>query len=743
MKRIVVCVFVLLCFDVSNAVADTPTTTIRLRVRVEDSQGKPIGKPRGTLFKTPPQSNRGNRSETQVVISKQGAPIVGGADGVIETSPLASKDAYVLEVDADGFAPELTQWTSPAQTGTIELPPITLRKLAAIEGTIVDRQGHAVPKAAVIQAGDGPQRLEAVSDERGHFVLQGVPEGKAIVCFDASGYRFWGFVLPCPTSTARIVLERPDDPNPRTLKRAPDSAHDWTAARREAASKKLLEPLVAATLSATVIDETNLLPLLVAARLDPQAVLARMDKLHFARPGRRALILNTATDASLEHNTPEASLAAIAKLDDRERQLDAYLYWFQRSGRTRHDLPARREALKRARELLAASKSTNTSWYRLCRLGSELWDTGDHEAAREVFKECRALLEKMPPDARGREGLRINLAMALARDNVEEAKKLATDLEPGPMLLMAGEIAREHPEAVEEFLANVSNQLSLLQLRGVANNLPELVFRMARHDPAAAERILVKFAQPPQAKSDAESIFGLGSSMFGNFSKELIDFQVLKVKAVCYGLLADAAAKRDPAAARHAVLQAVELVKPLRTGFVHPANQFYHTPAGMMVQLIPVAERIDPALANEIFWRTLSLRISMSGESFDRLMLDVDTPDLVNILRFYDEPLAASLLEPVLSRLVKRSYSGMPTYAWGIQALTLLDPERAIAFPKLLCERAAWDGSLPRNSAIQVIANVLNSDDLWDKDVDRRLHSQLTRVRNVYGAYLTGEDDGS
>ena len=423
--------------------------------------------------------------------------------------------------------------------------------------------------------------------------------------------------------------------------------------------------------------------MLVAARLDPQGVLARIDKLHFAQPARRALILNTAIDTSLDRGTPEASLAAIAKVDDRERQLDAYLYWFQRSGRTRHDLPARREALKRARGLLAASKSSDANWYRLCRLGSELWDTGDHEAAREVFKECGALLEKMPAGARGREGLRMNLAMALARDNVEEATKLATDLEPGPMLLMAGEIAREHPEAVEAFLANVPNQLSLMQLRGVANNLPELVFRMARHDPAAAERILVKYAQPPQAKSDAESIFGLGGGLFGNFSKELIDFQVLKVKAVCYGLLADAAAKRDPAAARHAVLQAVELLKPLRAGFVHPANQFYHTPAGMMVQLIPVAERIDPALANEIFWRTLSLRISMSGESFDRLMLDIDTPDLVNILRFYDERLAAGLLEPILSRLVKRSYSGMPTYAWSIQSLTLLGSRASDHVPQI------------------------------------------------------------
>ncbi len=257
MQRIVVWLGVLLCFDLSHAVADSPPTTIGLRVHVVDGHGKPIGKPRGTLFKTTPQSKRGNRSETQVVISKPGPAFVGGADGVIETPPLASKDAYVLEVDADGFAPELTQWTSPAKTGTVELPAVTLRRLAAIEGTIVDRQGHSVHNATVIQTGDGPKRLGAVSDPQGHFVLSGIPEGESIVCFEAAGYRFYGCVLACPTNKARIELERQDDPHPRTLKRAPVSAHDWPATRREAASKKLLEPLVTAALSATVIDETQ------------------------------------------------------------------------------------------------------------------------------------------------------------------------------------------------------------------------------------------------------------------------------------------------------------------------------------------------------------------------------------------------------------------------------------------------------------------------------------------------------
>jgi hypothetical protein len=742
MRSLVVCIAVAATLGLARAEADAPTTTVLLRMRVEDGQGKPITNARGTLFQTTPQSNRSARSDSVVVISKKGPPMIGGTDGVLQTTPLPLKQAYVLEIDAEGFAPELTRWTNATQSGTIDLPVVKLRRLGVVKGMVVNRQGEPLASVTVIQAGDGPKRLEVVTDQQGHFVLEGVPEGQAVACFEASGYRFFGSVLACPSDNARIELERVADPHPRALKRAPLSSHEWTEDRRKAESKKLMEPLITTALAAKVVDETNLFPLLAAARIDPERVLAVFEQLKFARPGRQALIRNTITDAMLSRNkSPEASLAAIAKLKDPETQLDSYLAWLQ-SDHAKHVDPAtRRQVFKRTRDLLAASKAVNSKWFYLCRLATFLWDAGEREMAHEVFDECRTLLNKMPNDAPGRESFRIRLAMAVSRESVGETKKLATDLEPGPMLLVAGEIARHHFEEVEAFLAEVPTKLSLMQLNGVANNLPELIYRVARRDPAAAERLLLKFANPPQAQSDAESVFGLGGGLFGNLSKDLIDFEVLKVKAICYGLLAEAALGHDPAAARHALLQAVELIRPQRTGFVHPANQFYHTPAGLMIQLVPIAERVDPALANEIYWRALSLRISMSGESFERLMLDVDTPDVLNLVRFYDEPLAVRLLEPVLSRLVSETYSGMPTYIWCIQTLTLLDPQRAIAFPGTLSGQPGWDGTSPRNSATQIIASVLTNDSLWDKKVDRRIKNQLARVHNVYGAYIDLDDE--
>jgi hypothetical protein len=739
MRALTVVATLSLCFGTKSTTADGPSTTIRLRVHVEDRMGKPVFKARGALFKTTPQTGRSLQNESAFVIARQGAPLPAGADGLITTSPLPLKQAYVLEIDAEGFAPELSRWTSPTESGTVDLPTVKLRTLGVINGTIVDRQGQPVPNVRVIQGGDGPKRLEAVSDRQGRFELKGVAEGKVIVCFEAAGYRFFGSMLFCPADAARIELERNNDPNPRLLKRQSVLPNEWSAERRSAAAKKLLEPLVAAALAKTVIDETDVSMIMVAARTEPQRVLARINDLKFALPFRREQIRNMATNSLSDGETPEALLEAASKLKDPQSQINVYLYRFRFNQAKRASVAQRRVALKKAQDLISAAKEPVSQGFWLCELGGQLWDIGEHDTARKVFNECRTLLEKMPADARGREGIRITLAMAVARESTAEAKKLAGELEPGPTFRLAGEVARYHPEDVESLLASVPSELSLMQLSAVGNNLPRVCYQVARRDPAAAERILLKFARPPQAQSDAESIFGLGSSMFGNFSKELIDFQIFKVKAISYGLIADAAAKRDPAAARHALLQAVEIIRPLRAGFVHPANQFYHTPSGLMTLLIPVAERVDRALANEILWRALSLRISLSGESYDRLMLDVDTPDLVDVVQFYDEPVAREVLEPILSRVVSRSYSGMPTYVWPIRSLTMLDPERAIAFPQLLSDRPGWNGSRPRDAANQAIANVLAIP--WDKDVSRRLNSQLTAMRNVYGAYVATADE--
>lgn len=742
MPRCMFFVAVIVCSAFGIVLADSPSETIRLRVHVQDAAGHPLGDAHAALFKATPQSAKAARNEAAISISKQADSLTAGKDGVIQTPALRGKMAYVLQVDAAGYAPQLTRWTHPTQAGTIELPAVKLRRLAAIKGTIVDRAGKPIEKVTVIQSGDGPKRLETATDHQGHFELAGIPEGKTVVCFEAAGYRFVGDVLSCPNENSRIVLERPDDPSPRVLKRAALSSQEWTEERRLAVAKRQLEPLVAPILWKKAIDDSNYFIIVAVARTDPKRMLEQLDALKFDRPWRRNQLRTISTNALVDRGggKREDSLSAISKISDPDSRIGAYLYRFQNSPENRANIPARRAALDKAHELIAASKNPMMHAFQLCQLASKFSEIGDQGTARKILQECKSVYEKMPQEARGREAIRLNLAMAIARDDPAEAKKLAAELEPGPMLRLAGEIARKHPQDVEALLATVPNELSLMQLQGVGNNLPTLVSRVARKDPAAAERILARFARPPKAQSDADSIFGLGGGMF-NLSKEVIDFQVLKVKAACFGLIADASAKRDRQAARHALLQAVELIKPLRQGVLHPTDRFYHTPAGLMVMLVPVAERIDAALANEIFWRAISLRSSMAGESYERLMLDAETPYLVNIIKFYDAELADELLKPSLARVIARSYSGMPTYGWSIQSLTQMHPEQAIDFPNQLSDLPGWSGYSPRDSAQQTVISVLTSPSLWDKDPALRLRAELSSLRNAYNVYLDAEDN--
>ena len=171
--------------------------------------------PRHELFlKTTPQTGRALLRDANLVIGKQGEPNLGSRDGVIETPPVSNRQAYVLEVEAEGFVPELTRWTPANQSGTIDIPPVRLRRCVEIRGLVINRRGQPIPNAVVVQSGDGPKRLETHSDQGGQFVLQGVPEGRAAVCVEASGFRYFGTVLQSPSEGIVSNWSVPTNPIP-------------------------------------------------------------------------------------------------------------------------------------------------------------------------------------------------------------------------------------------------------------------------------------------------------------------------------------------------------------------------------------------------------------------------------------------------------------------------------------------------------------------------------------------------
>jgi hypothetical protein len=259
---------------------------------------------------------------------------------------------------------------------------------------------------------------------------------------------------------------------------------------------------------------------------------------------------------------------------------------------------------------------------------------------------------------------------------------------------------------------------------------------VAREDPAAAERLLLKYARVPTPKTDAEKLFGLGGSFGLNLSKEFIEFQVAKLKAACYALIAETALPRDSAATRHALGEAIELVKPLHEGFVYPLSDDYHGPAVLMAMLIPIAQETDPPLAREAMWRALSVRVSASGESGEREKIDLDICLLANLVRYFDRDVAESLMEPVLARVRARTFAGITPYYSFTRWLALESPERALAWADSLCDRPSWNGGNPRESTRQVIANILSNTDDAGNVPGERLKRELAGVQSAYGIYV-------
>jgi hypothetical protein len=78
---------------------------------------------KGVLFKMIPPRGQAARRNAEPAIVRAGSASLS-KDGYRETQELPTKAGYVLETQADGFAPELSRWTHPQQSGTLELPPV-------------------------------------------------------------------------------------------------------------------------------------------------------------------------------------------------------------------------------------------------------------------------------------------------------------------------------------------------------------------------------------------------------------------------------------------------------------------------------------------------------------------------------------------------------------------------------------------------------------------------------------------
>jgi hypothetical protein len=133
--------------------------------------------------------------------------------------------------------------------------------------------------------------------------------------------------------------------------------------------------------------------------------------------------------------------------------------------------------------------------------------------------------------------------------------------------------------------------------------------------------------------------------------------------------------------------------------------------------LLPVVERIDPALVPEVFWRDVASRLPRGNpRSIDAYFwADSSSSWLITYLAWYDRDVAAALFEPIQARMEQTDGRELATWAREFMAWSFFDPRAAVA----RLEKLPIDSKLqlPAIRARLVVAELLARphEDRWRK----------------------------
>jgi hypothetical protein len=161
-----------------------------------------------------------------------------------------------------------------------------------------------------------------------------------------------------------------------------------------------------------------------------------------------------------------------------------------------------------------------------------------------------------------------------------------------------------------------------------------------------------------------------------------------------YFFLALGSKGRDESISGHAFQSGVQGLDR----FMLERQEVYQHIAGA---LLPIVERIDPALVPEVFWRDVASRLIFGNP---RTLQAYSPSHLIMRLGWYDREVAAALFEPSLARMDQSSGGDWAHGTMEFQAWSIFDPRAAVA----RLETLAIDPQLP-NNAIQARLAVAKS----------------------------------
>lgn len=450
-------------------------------------------------------------------------------------------------------------------TITEKTPP----KARTVGGRVVDAKGKPVASAAVFQSGDATARTETTSDAEGRFSLPGVAEASTFVFARATGFRFGGRAIKAGESDVTITLTREGERPAVSMGTLAPAA---TLEQESAAAHRLIDTQVTKVLEkGDMSDKVRLLEVL--ARIDPARTLELTEGKTITEPFLKAMLRHRVASALLE-SAPDEALAVAESIEDPSARTLTLL-------KAVDALPASEKAKKEElldRALVGAKTAREPTGIRMLLIGQ----VAEHWLNMGLTEKGKALLREVQPDA------------AQLPDAAWPAYAKGA---------FAEELCQVDLDAALKLTKGLSDKREYDRHHG------NIAHELAGKDPAAAERVLGMVKEPHQRDHYLVCIVHRMAPVDLARARRLAATTTDPVmRGYAFGMGAFGLANAKKTADATALLR--EAMDTLGTagGYGESPTRNPCDRASTCAALVAVAERIDPDLVPETFWRALSLR---------------------------------------------------------------------------------------------------------------------------------------
>ncbi len=543
----------------------------------------------------------------------------------------------------------------------------------AIEGRILDRQGRPVAGAGVWTSADGPCCRRSTTDAEGCYRLDDLPECPLCLFVEAAGFRFLGRTIDPAQGPFDITVTR--------LEEIPEAS---MTTRAVGASLKDMARDVLAPYAERVLGQgdhsTRFRTLELLARVDPKRVLALIE----ARGVEGVWLvdhLRHAASCGLVDSTLEERMAVVGSIQDAEWRVLGALDAESALPEAARGL--RREWVDRALGDARSIREPSRRVVALARVADRLLDLGETDRATQLLAEAQPLAEALPRNASGALP-RAEFAEALARVDPAKALALTEDLvDPGEFdrcrLKIARRLASRQPGRVVDVLDSLRDPRSLI------GALAGLCHALAPVDPALARQLIAR------ARTDDTCL-----------------------RPYALGMMALAVSSSDKPSATAWLREAFDRLGQVAASG-SPSAGIAHDPSAVAAALLPVAERIDPKLVPELFWRAVSFHANRPGAD------PRSDAVLALLLARYDRSVALAFFQPVADRALTSAEMDLAPL---VASAAIIDPLLAVRLVEAMPEAPDLTYHHPKNQARLILAGALarGAPACWEDATARFLH---------------------